>query len=143
MKSIAKSFGKLNQMVSEKFAGATKHELSDEFQQLELQTEGRKQATDDLLDACQSYLKTVDKKRGEGGMQLPTGSEKPKQLPIEALSAAMISYGSDLPEDSHYGQVLLKVGAVERQLGEVQSEYAQQVRESLIMQLEEYMAEMK
>lgn len=59
MKALSKNFGKLNQLVGEKFANASKHDMAEELKQLELQTEARKEGSDQILDALESYLKTV------------------------------------------------------------------------------------
>jgi hypothetical protein len=51
------------------------------------------------------------------------GPEKQKLLLIEALGFSMITYGSDLQEDSRFGQALLKMGEVEQKIGSVQAAF--------------------
>ncbi|KAI3643428.1 hypothetical protein MP228_012983 [Amoeboaphelidium protococcarum] len=137
MKSIAKNFGKLNQLVGEKFAGASKHETSQEFKELEARTEARKDAIEAILEASNAYMKTLEKKK-------ETALEKgAKQLPVENLGGAMIDHGSDLPEESEYGKALLKVGEAENMVGKIQQEFAATGRECFVARLEEYMQEVK
>lgn len=55
----------------------------------------------------------------------------------------MSQHGSDLTDESLYGQSLIKVGQVEESLGAVQLVYAEKARGHLLRSLEEYHAEMK
>ncbi len=45
--------------MGEKFSGAQKHELSDEFKELEAQIDVRKEGTENILTMCTQYLKTM------------------------------------------------------------------------------------
>lgn len=77
MKSIVKNIGKLNQVsemheflcsissmhfaqyVGERFHSAAKHDLSDEFKQLQQQTDIRKDGTEFIYDACSNYIRSI------------------------------------------------------------------------------------
>eukprot|EP00158_Paraphelidium_tribonemae_P003944 Partr_v1_DN26483_c1_g1_i2_m24142 putative BAR domain protein len=95
MKAIAKNIGKLNQLVGEKLHSAHKHDLSDEFKQLEQQLEVRKEGTESILQACTAYVNTLEKRKD--------GADKQKRLIISNLGLAMVQYGSEMNEDSSYG----------------------------------------
>jgi phage regulator Rha-like protein len=45
--------------MGEALGNANKHELSEEFKELEEKTEARKQATDDILEALETFLRAL------------------------------------------------------------------------------------
>lgn len=81
--------------MGEKFSKAAKHELSEDFKILEDQTETRKEGAEAILDACLTYLKTLEKRT--------EAADKGKHLALQSFGLALMSYGSDLDEESLYG----------------------------------------
>jgi hypothetical protein len=134
MKQLSKQFNKLNQLVGEKFNNAAKHELDEEFKNLETQTELKRYGEDLIFYAMNTYMKTLEKK-GES-------NDKQKRLAVESLGNAMITFGSDLDPSSQYGQVLIKMGEAQERLGFIQQEFVSTVKVS-ITKKEEHMQELK
>ena len=165
MKSIAKNFGKLNQvsspylrylkaavfdnlicfinvqLVGEKLysSSVNKHELTEEFKLMESQLDIRKQGTDMVLQSCNKFLYTMEKRK--------EGLDKNKHLPIANLGLAMSQYGFELAnlvaDESDYGQALLKMGAAEMAIADLQEEFAKKLRDSFVSKLEAFMADLK
>ncbi|KAI9143861.1 hypothetical protein BKA69DRAFT_1122898 [Paraphysoderma sedebokerense] len=134
--SIVKNFGKLKQWTNEKFGHAGKTEASDEFRQLEQQTEARRECADVLLLGLTKYARTLDEKK-----LATVGSEK--QLPLMCIGAGMIHLGSLMETSSQYGAALMAIGEVEEKLAGIQTEYLSKIRSGYLAHLEGYISEMK
>ncbi|KAJ3107120.1 hypothetical protein HDU97_004813 [Phlyctochytrium planicorne] len=117
----------------EKFGGAQKTETSEEFKKLENETEQRREYTDKLLDSCNSYLKTMGKKK----------DGRDAKLPMEYLASSMINFGSVLDEESGYGRALLQVGESHERIAGLQSTFNYAVQEGFVNHLNEIMGDMK
>jgi len=64
-------------------------------------------------------------------------------MAVETFGIALIQYGSDLSEQSAYGQALIKLGETEQHIAEIQSDFVTNVRADFVRPLEEYMTGMK
>ncbi|KAI8844945.1 hypothetical protein BC829DRAFT_281342 [Chytridium lagenaria] len=119
--------------VGEKFGGAQKTETSDEFKKMEHETEQRREFTEKLLESCNTYLKTMGRKK----------DGRDAKLPMEGLASAMINFGSVLDEESGYGRALLRVGEAHERIASLQVTLASEVQDGYVNHLTSITAEMK
>ncbi|KAJ3117582.1 hypothetical protein HK098_006149 [Nowakowskiella sp. JEL0407] len=132
--SFTKKIGQFRQWTGEKIGNAQRTETSDDFKELENDTNLRNEQTQNVYDACCAYLKGLGK-RGD--------SEKAKKSPLEAMGSAMVMYGNQLPEDSVYGNTLIKVGECHERLGQNQSEYVADISSGYVNRLSLILYDMK
>ncbi|CAG8489510.1 7373_t:CDS:2 [Scutellospora calospora] len=133
---MKKNIGKLKQWANEKVGASHKTQTTDEFQELQQQTDARHKGVDKLIFATSIYLKAMSKKA-------PSIEEKTKALPIESLGIAMRVYGEELGSDSSYGTALIKLGTANEKVASCQLEHASKVREDFIESLDASIEDLK
>ncbi|ORX98225.1 BAR-domain-containing protein [Basidiobolus meristosporus CBS 931.73] len=134
--AIGKNLGKFKQWTEEKLGKANRTESSDEFIKLELETDQRKEIVEKLYMASELYLKTLEKKK--------KGTEdKNKISPLLGLAYSLIAQGQTLPQESPFGQAMLKFGEAQEQIANNQLNYANKLRADYVSGLEGAMNEMK
>ncbi|KAJ3150624.1 hypothetical protein HDU89_003032 [Geranomyces variabilis] len=136
MASIGKKLGQFRQWTGEKMGNSQKTETSEEFKRLELETEIRREFTEQVHEALSIYLKAMGKRK-------EAVTDKARKLPLEIMAEAMIHFGTMLHEDSLYGKALVKFGESHEKIANYQIEYIAGVKDSYVSNLEGIVAGMK
>ncbi|KAH6589635.1 hypothetical protein BASA50_009892 [Batrachochytrium salamandrivorans] len=104
-------------------------ETSDEFKRLEVDTEERKSCIERFHNALDGWYKTMIKR--------PSLSleEKIQRSPMQFMSNSMILFGSFLPQDSIYGQAILKSGQVHDILATEELNLSAEIRDGILNSL--------
>ncbi|KAJ3145854.1 hypothetical protein HDU86_000621 [Geranomyces michiganensis] len=113
-----------------------KTETSEEFKRLELETEIRRDFTEQVHEALSIYLKAMGKRK-------ESVADKSKKLPLEIMAESMIHFGTMLHEDSLYGKALVKFGESHEKIANYQVEYIAGVKDSYVSNLESIVTGMK
>lgn len=92
-------------------------ETSHEFKKLEQETETRRECLERMQSTLELFHRHISKKK-----ESPDDKHSVKS-PMAYLSAAMLVYGSILPQDSAYGKALLATGQTHDQLANELSEF--------------------
>ncbi|RHZ47942.1 hypothetical protein Glove_564g51 [Diversispora epigaea] len=133
---MKKNIGKFKQWANEKVGSTNKTRTTDEFKDLQKQTEARHNGFDKLHAATTVYLKTMSKK-------IESIEEKSKSLPIESLGSTMRVYGEELGSESAYGEALVNCGSANEKIAELQLEFVSRVREEFIEGVEASIGDLK
>ncbi|KAJ3175148.1 hypothetical protein HDU87_006383 [Geranomyces variabilis] len=140
MASIGKKLGQFRQWTAllkgEKMGNSQKTETSEEFKRLELETEIRREFTEQVHEALSIYLKAMGKRK-------EAVTDKSRKLPLEIMAESMIHFGTMLHEDSLYGKALVKFGESHEKIANYQVEYIAGVKDSYVSNLEGIVAGMK
>ncbi|KAJ3067669.1 hypothetical protein HK102_007364, partial [Quaeritorhiza haematococci] len=124
------------QWTGEKMFASSKTETSEDFKRLEQETELRRKTTEQLHDACSTFLKSVGKKK-DGGTAVG------KKMPLEIISGAMTQFGSMLHDESSYGKALLACGEAHERLAMSQIEFLTKARDGYVASLGRILTDMK
>ncbi|CAO3660770.1 unnamed protein product [Umbelopsis ramanniana] len=134
---MKKNFGKFRQWTGERLGSAKITGQTDDFHQLDQETEQRRVAFDKVYQAAALVLKQLDKKK-------PSPEDgKTKVSPTEALGACWVNHGSVFPDDSLLGTSLVSLGKTQIEISQLQQDYAYRVKESYIATLEKVHQEYK
>ncbi|XP_071954333.1 endophilin-A1-like isoform X2 [Antedon mediterranea] len=126
---LKKQINKANQYMSEKIGGAEKTKMDEDFIELEKKIEQTESAVDDLMAKTSDFLQPNPAARIKLQMRAK-GSRYPQ---VEtALGETMIKGGTELGEDSSFGQALNDCGEAMKQLGDVKDHLDLQVRTNFI-----------
>ncbi|ORY04327.1 BAR-domain-containing protein [Basidiobolus meristosporus CBS 931.73] len=136
MTAIGKNLGKFKQWTGEKLGKANKTECSDEFLRLEQEADQRKDTFERLYDASEAYLRTLEKKK-------KGPEDKNKISPILSLANSLVAQGQLLPNESPYGQAMIRFGQAQEQIANNQLDYANNLREAYVNGLGNALNELK
>lgn len=134
--SIGKNLGKFKQWTSEKIGSAEKTDTSDDFKQLEVETEQRRDSLEKLESTLDIYLKALSKRK-------PTADDKGKTMPVEALGTCMVSQACLLGEEMPYGRALLKAGQAHEKIATIQGDFVNNARVGYYANLDRSLTDMK
>lgn len=136
MASIGKKFGQFKQWTGEKIGSTQKTELSQEFKQLEMETDARIDYTEQLVASLDAYLKSITKLRDIHNI-------KGKKTPVEALAISMLSYAQRIPSQSQYSKTLLATGDAYDRIVLQQTSLGETLRDSLLTTLQRNLNDIK
>lgn len=134
--SLGKNLGKLKQWTSEKIGSAEKTDTSEDFKQLEFETDQRRDSLEKLENTLDVYLKALSKRK-------PTADDKGKTMPIEALGTCMVNQAYVLGEDGPYGKALLKAGQAHEKIAVCQGDFVNNARGGYYANLDRSLTDMK
>ncbi|KAI8047516.1 uncharacterized protein B0P05DRAFT_565785 [Gilbertella persicaria] len=119
---MIKNLGKFKQWTGERFGGAKVTLQTEDFQQLEQETENRRDGYDNVVNSVelvQSYL-----------LKKKTSPEdaKNKMMPFEVLGTCLYHYGTVFPDDSALGIALINLGQAETRIAALQEAFAHDIK---------------
>ncbi|CAG8457346.1 15836_t:CDS:2 [Funneliformis mosseae] len=121
---------------NEKVGSGNKTQTTEEFQDLQLKTDGRYDGLYKLHVATNFYIKIMSKKTD-------SVEEKAKVLPLESLGNTMKVCGEELGSDSPYGMGLIKFGNAAEKIANAQLDYVSRVRDDFLFGLTSSIEEFK
>ncbi|KAJ8323412.1 hypothetical protein BDV3_004193 [Batrachochytrium dendrobatidis] len=129
MSLIGKKFGQFKQWTGEKLGNTQRTETSDEFKRLETDTGERKACIERFHSSLDLWYKTMIKRPSL------LVEEKIQRSPIQALGNSMILFGTFLPQNSIYGQALLKSGQVHDLIASEELQLSNEIRDGILSSL--------
>ncbi|KAJ2414217.1 Protein phosphatase methylesterase 1, partial [Coemansia sp. RSA 2530] len=115
----------------------TKTDVSDEFKDLQLETDSRHTGTESTQAALMLYTTQLLKKKDA------TDHSKQKLYLLENLGSSMVHLGVSLPRDSNYGRALEQLGQTEERLNDLQIQFVNKVKEGWQSSLQRAMDDFK
>ncbi|ORX49130.1 BAR-domain-containing protein [Hesseltinella vesiculosa] len=123
---MIKNFGKFKQWTGERLGQAKATNQTEDFQQLEHDTDSKKTGFDKVFEAADHYHHQLSKKK-------PSPEDgKTKCSPLEALANCWLFYASSFNQDTPLGANLINVGHAELKVAHLQDDYAASVRKQYV-----------
>ncbi|KAJ2700890.1 hypothetical protein H4218_001774 [Coemansia sp. IMI 209128] len=137
--TLKRGIGKLGQRTGELLGrdSGTKTDVSDEFKDLQLETDSRHTGTESTQAALMLYTTQLLKKKDA------TDHSKQKLYLLENLGSSMVHLGVSLPRDSNYGRALEQLGQTEERLNDLQIQFVNKVKEGWQSSLQRAMDDFK
>ncbi|KAJ2486068.1 hypothetical protein EV174_001343 [Coemansia sp. RSA 2320] len=137
--TLKRGIGKLGQRTGELLGldSGNKTDVSDEFKDLQTETDNRHVGTESTQAALVLYTTQLLKKKDA------TDNSKQKLYLLENLGSSMASLGSGLPRDSNYGRALERLGQTEERLNDFQLQFVNKVKEGWLSSLQRAMDDFK
>ncbi|XP_052792953.1 endophilin-A3-like isoform X3 [Mya arenaria] len=135
---LKKQFNKANQFMSEKIGGAKGTELDDEFIEMERKIDVMGKLADDLITKTHEFLQPNPASRAK--MSAATSIAKIRgqaknslyPQPEGTLGEYMAKHGTDMGEDSLFGQSLQEAGESFKRLAEVKYSLEDNVKQNFL-----------
>ena len=128
MPSLSKKFNQLKQWTGEKIGNVDRTRYPEDYKQLEMETESRREGVDNILQAMNLYV------RGEEGR---------KSTPIARLSKTVLQQGKMHGDDSAYGSLMIKMGTGLDHISTHQNDFANNAKHGILSELETLSENMK
>jgi len=130
-----KKIHQLKQWTNEKVGRAKKTEMDEDLKQLIQETDLQREYFERLQKTLGDYIHIYDKK-------VDTQEEK-KIQPVNAIGLVTINFGTIYPNNSAFGQALLKYGEAHTRLSENQTDFVNHSRRGFELYLNSFATEMK
>ncbi|KAJ3409849.1 hypothetical protein CcCBS67573_g02075 [Chytriomyces confervae] len=130
--NIGKKLGQLKQWTGEKMGGAHRTETSEEFKQLELVTEVRKEHYEKLESQLHLFIRSISK--GDG-------KEKDRS-PMDMFGSVMTTVGTSL-EPSSYTKALTQCGDAHAEVANLQRNFVNAVKDGFGEEMARQMQDVK
>ncbi|ORX46421.1 hypothetical protein BCR36DRAFT_585240 [Piromyces finnis] len=130
-----KKIHQLKQWTNEKVGRAKKTEMDEDIKQLIQETDLQREYFERFQKTLGDYIHIYDKR-------VDTQEEK-KIQPVNAIGLLTINFGTIFPNNSAFGQALLKYGEGHTKLSEVQTDFVNHTRRGFENYLNGFGAEMK
>ncbi|CAO3599156.1 unnamed protein product [Absidia cylindrospora] len=128
---MIKNFGKFKQWTGERLGAAKATLQTDDFQQLEIETENKRTGFEKVHEASEQVHSQLSKKK-------PSPEDaKTKCTPLEALASCWINHGSAFADDAALGVALINLGQTEARIALLQEDFANIVKGGYIDVLEQ------
>ncbi|KAI8337504.1 hypothetical protein BC941DRAFT_470393 [Chlamydoabsidia padenii] len=128
---MLKNFDKFKQWTGERLGSARMTLQTENFQQLETDTENKRAGFEKVHEATEQVYGQLSKKK-------PSPEDaKTKCTPLENLSSCWINHGADYNDESALGVALINFGQTEAQIALLQDEFANNVKTEYINILEQ------
>ncbi|KAJ2048145.1 hypothetical protein IW146_004841 [Coemansia sp. RSA 922] len=137
--TLKRGIGKLGQRTGELLGrdSGNKTDVSDEFKDLQLETDSRHSGTESTQAALILYTTQLLKKKDA------TDNSKQKLYLLENLGSSMVHLGVSLPRDSNYGRALEQLGQTEERMNDLQLQFVNKVKEGWLSSLQRAMDDFK
>ncbi|KAI8059453.1 hypothetical protein BC940DRAFT_313711 [Gongronella butleri] len=123
---MIKNFGKLKQWTGERLGQAKATNQTEDFQQMEHDTDAKKAGFDKVFEAADAFQHHLAKKK-------PSPEDgKTKCPPLEALANCWLQYAATFSDDAVLGATMINVAHGELQISHLHDEYAASMRDQYV-----------
>ncbi|BFZ02461.1 hypothetical protein BsWGS_05500 [Bradybaena similaris] len=135
---LKKQFNKANQYMSEKIGGAKGTELDDEFVEMERRIDVLGKLVDDLINKTHEFLQPNPASRAKmstrNAISKIRGQEQKILYPQPegTLGDYMVKHGTDLGDDSIFGNCLIEAGESFKHLAEIKYNLEDNVKQNFL-----------
>ncbi|CAG5125943.1 unnamed protein product [Candidula unifasciata] len=135
---LKKQFNKANQYMSEKIGGAKGTELDDEFVEMERRIDVLGKLVDDLINKTHEFLQPNPASRAKmstrNAISKMRGQEQKILYPQPegTLGDYMVKHGTDLGDDSIFGNCLIEAGESFKHLAEIKYNLEDNVKQNFL-----------
>lgn len=132
---LKKQINKANQYVSEKIGGAEGTKFTDEYMEMERKVDLTGELVEELIVKTKEYLQPNPASRAK--LMVSTKLRGPGKThaypqPEGVLGESMVKYGTDLGEDSPFGQSLIEAGEALKQLADIKYALEDNVKQNFL-----------
>uniref|UniRef100_L7M6K3 Endophilin-A n=1 Tax=Rhipicephalus pulchellus TaxID=72859 RepID=L7M6K3_RHIPC len=132
---LKKQINKANQYVSEKIGGAEGTKFTDEYMEMERKIDLTSELVEDLIVKTKEYLQPNPASRAK--LMVSTKLRGPGKThaypqPEGTLGESMVKYGTDLGEESPFGQSLIEAGEALKQLADIKYALEDNVKQNFL-----------
>ncbi|KAG8177299.1 hypothetical protein JTE90_002527 [Oedothorax gibbosus] len=132
---LKKQINKANQYMSEKIGGAEGTKFTEEYTEMERKTDLTNELVEDLLNKTKEYLQPNPACRAKLMVtsKIRSGARAHAYpQPEGTLGEAMVKYGKELGEESHFGYSLIEAGEAMKQMAEVKYALEDNVKQNFL-----------
>lgn len=132
---LKKQINKANQYVSEKIGGAEGTKFTEEYMEMERKIDLTSELVEELIVKTKEYLQPNPASRAKlmvGTKLRGTGKTHAYPQPEGVLGESMVKYGTDLGEESPFGQSLLEAGEALKQLADIKYALEDNVKQNFL-----------
>ncbi|KAL1437077.1 hypothetical protein MTO96_049077 [Rhipicephalus appendiculatus] len=132
---LKKQINKANQYVSEKIGGAEGTKFTDEYMEMERKIDLTSELVEELIVKTKEYLQPNPASRAK--LMVSTKLRGPGKThaypqPEGTLGESMVKYGTDLGEESPFGQSLIEAGEALKQLADIKYALEDNVKQNFL-----------
>lgn len=132
---LKKQINKANQYVSEKIGGAEGTKFTDEYMEMERKIDLTSELVEELIVKTKEYLQPNPASRAK--LMVSTKLRGPGKThaypqPEGVLGESMTKYGTDLGEESPFGQSLIEAGEALKQLADIKYALEDNVKQNFL-----------
>ncbi|XP_075747026.1 SH3 domain containing GRB2 like, endophilin-A isoform X7 [Rhipicephalus microplus] len=132
---LKKQINKANQYVSEKIGGAEGTKFTDEYMEMERKIDLTSELVEELIVKTKEYLQPNPASRAK--LMVSTKLRGPGKThaypqPEGTLGESMVKYGTDLGEESPFGQSLIEAGESLKQLADIKYALEDNVKQNFL-----------
>ncbi|XP_037511356.1 endophilin-A isoform X3 [Rhipicephalus sanguineus] len=132
---LKKQINKANQYVSEKIGGAEGTKFTDEYMEMERKIDLTSELVEELIVKTKEYLQPNPASRAK--LMVSTKLRGPGKThaypqPEGVLGESMVKYGTDLGEESPFGQSLIEAGEALKQLADIKYALEDNVKQNFL-----------
>ncbi|XP_075537727.1 SH3 domain containing GRB2 like, endophilin-A isoform X3 [Dermacentor variabilis] len=132
---LKKQINKANQYVSEKIGGAEGTKFTDEYMEMERKIDLTSELVEELIVKTKEYLQPNPASRAK--LMVSTKLRGPGKThaypqPEGVLGESMAKYGTDLGEESPFGQSLIEAGEALKQLADIKYALEDNVKQNFL-----------
>ncbi|XP_077556498.1 SH3 domain containing GRB2 like, endophilin-A isoform X3 [Haemaphysalis longicornis] len=132
---LKKQINKANQYVSEKIGGAEGTKFTEEYMEMERKIDLTSELVEELIVKTKEYLQPNPASRAKLMVSTKlrgTGKTHAYPQPEGVLGESMVKYGTDLGEESPFGQSLLEAGEALKQLADIKYALEDNVKQNFL-----------
>ncbi|XP_064474587.1 endophilin-A-like isoform X2 [Ornithodoros turicata] len=132
---LKKQINKANQYVSEKIGGAEGTKFTDDYMEMERKIDLTNELVEELIVKTKEYLQPNPASRAKlmvSSKLRGPGKTHAYPQPEGVLGETMIKYGTDLGEESHFGQSLIESGESLKQLADIKYALEDNVKQNFL-----------
>lgn len=132
---LKKQINKANQYVSEKIGGAEGTKFTDDYMEMERKIDLTNELVEELVGKTKEYLQPNPASRAKLMVSTKlrgTGKTHAYPQPEGVLGETMTKYGTELGEESHFGQSLMEAGEALKQLADIKYALEDNVKQNFL-----------
>ncbi|KAI8083055.1 uncharacterized protein BX664DRAFT_339715 [Halteromyces radiatus] len=128
---MKKNFGKFKQWTGERLGAVKATSQTDDFQQLEAETENKRTGFEKVYEATDQFYTQLSKKKPS------PEDQKIKCTPLESLASCWMHHGTAFSEDVALGVALINLGQTEARIALLQEDFANMIKDGYMDVLEQ------
>uniref|UniRef100_A0A023GJ99 Endophilin-A n=1 Tax=Amblyomma triste TaxID=251400 RepID=A0A023GJ99_AMBTT len=132
---LKKQINKANQYVSEKIGGAEGTKFTEEYMEMERKIDLTSELVEELIVKTKEYLQPNPASRAKLMVSTKlrgTGKTHAYPQPEGVLGESMVKFGTDLGEESPFGQSLVEAGEALKQLADIKYALEDNVKQNFL-----------